>query len=1082
MTDTETTAAQGFFGGLHWRLIGPFRGGRVVAVAGDPSERGTFYFGSTGGGVWKTIDAGLSWRNMSDGFFKRASVGALAVAPSDPNVIYAGMGECCIRANVSHGDGVYRSTDAGASWSHRGLQATRHIGRVRVHPTNPDLVYVAALGHAHGPNDERGVYRSKDGGSSWELVLHRGPDAGAVDLAMDPRNPRILYASFWQARRLPWRLDSGGPGSGLWRTTDGGDTWTDISRRPGMPKGTLGRIGVAVAPARPARIWAIVEADDGAVFRSDDYGEHWERLSEQQELRHRAWYYQHIFADPVDPDTLWALDIEIWRSIDGGRTFTTVSVPHGDAHDLWFDPTDPRRLIMGSDGGANVSLDGGTTWSSCFNQPTAELYHVTTDGREPYRVYAAQQDNSTISLPSHSDLGVITQLDTYDVGGGESGYIAVRPDDPNIVFAGNYQGMITRYDHRTRSARPIHVWPESTSGSGAEDARYRFNWTAPIMISPHDPDVLYQAGNRVFRSHDQGQSWAPISPDLSRNDPEKLMSSGGELTVDNTGAEYYCTVFALAESALQPGLFWAGTDDGLVHVSRDGGATWTDVTPPDMPDWACISILEASPNDARTAYVAAERHKLDDFRPYLWRTRDFGATWQRLDGGLPADEFCRVIREDPIRPDLLYCGTEAGVYVSLDAGASWRSLRGDLPQTPVHDLAVKGDDLVVATHGRSIWILDDLAAVRQYDPAQEAGAVHLYEPRRHVQYPWRVPFGDLPSAGRGYRWAGVVVIPYDTRLTPEGNEREAVPVESGQNRANGVTVLYWLGDPGDRELRLTFLDSAGEEIRSFSAAPGDEDEKPEPGRPKEPRPPRRQGLNRFVWDGRHVPPTPIEIDPPKEERGYPLPLGPLVPPGSYRVRLQFGDEVEVVAFEIAQDPRNPATQADLDARYRHALLLWRRLSELNTGVNTIRELKRQLERWSPAVATRASNGAVEEGGEIASAASALREALSEVERELVQVDPKGSRRLSNRDRLDGKLQLLLTHATFPSRPTDAAVAVADELSRQLHGALARLDALLGGQVANFNQLVRLAEAPALAPRLAVTQVSPAASAAESGKV
>lgn len=1081
MRDTETTAVQGFFDGLHWRLIGPFRGGRVVAVAGDPTDSGTFYFGSTGGGVWKTIDAGLSWRNMSDGFFKRASVGALAVAASDPNVIYAGMGECCIRANVSHGDGVYRSTDAGATWSHCGLEATRHIGRVRVHPTNPDLVYVAALGHAHGPNDERGVYRSRDGGSTWELILHHSPDAGAVDLAMDPRNPRILYASFWQSRRLPWRLDSGGPGSGLWRTTDGGDRWTDISRRPGMPKGSLGRVGVAVAPARPARIWAIVEADDGALFRSDDYGEHWERLSEQPELRHRAWYYQHVFADPVDPETLWALDIDIWRSIDGGRTFNTVSVPHGDAHDLWFDPLDPKRLIMGSDGGANVSLDGGTTWSSCFNQPTAELYHVTTDSREPYRVYAAQQDNSTISLPSHSELGVITQLDSYDVGGGESGYIAVRPDDPNTVFAGNYQGMITRYDHRTRSARPIHVWPESTSGAGAEDARHRFNWTAPIMISPHDPDVLYQAGNRIFRSRDQGQSWTQISPDLSRNDPEKLKSSGGELTVDNTGAEYYCTVFALAESALRPGLLWAGTDDGLVHVSRDGGATWTDVTPPDMPEWACVSIVEPSPNEEGTAYLAAERHKLDDFRPYLWRTRDLGATWQRLDGSLPADEFCRVIREDPVRADLLYCGTEAGVYVSFDGGAAWRSLRGDLPLTPVHDLAVKGDDLVAATHGRSIWILDDLPAVRQYDPPQEGQSMHLYEPRRHVQYPWRVPFGELPSGGRGYRWAGVVVIPYDMRLRPDGNEREAVPVESGQNRANGVTVLFWLRDPGDREVRLTFLDSAGEEIRSFSAAPGDEDEKPEPGRPKEPRPTRRQGLNRFVWDGRHAPPTPIEIDPPKEERGYPLPMGPLVPPGSYRVRLQVGDEVQVVAFDIAQDPRNPATQADLDARYGFAQRVWRRLSELNAGVNTIRELKRQLERWAPAAAKGASNGAVEEGGEIGRAASELREALTGVERELVQVDPRGNRRLSNPDRLDGKLQTLLMHANFPSRPTDAVIAVADELSRQLDGALARLDALLGGQVREFNQVVRLAEAPALAPRLAVTPVSTAAPAAESDK-
>lgn len=1073
MTDTETARAQGFFDGLHWRLIGPFRGGRVVAVSGDLTDRRTFYFGSTGGGVWKTVDAGLSWRNVSDGFFRRASVGALAVAASDPNVIYAGMGECCIRSNVSHGDGVYRSTDAGASWAHCGLEATRHIGRVRVHPANPELVYAAALGHAHGPNDERGVYRSKDAGATWELVLHRGLDAGAVDLAMDPRNPRILYASFWQSRRLPWRLDSGGPGSGLWRSTDGGDTWTEISRRPGMPKGTLGRIGVTASPARPGRLWAIVEAENGAVFRSDDFGEHWERLSEQRELRDRAWYYQHIFADPLDPETIWALDVDIWRSIDGGRTFTTVSVPHGDAHDLWFDSTDPDRLILGSDGGANVSLDGGITWSSSFNQPTAELYHVTTDSRDPYRVYAAQQDNSTISLPSHSELGVITQLDTYDVGGGESGYIAVRPDDPNVVFAGNYQGQISRYDHRRRSARPIHVWPESTIGAGAEAARYRFNWTAPIMLSPHDPGVLYQAGNRVFRSTSEGQGWTPISPDLSRMDPDKLKSSGGELTGDNTGAEYYCTVFALAESALQPGLLWAGTDDGLVHITRDAGATWTDVTPPDMPEWACVSIVEASPHDAGTAYIAAERHRLDDFKPYLWRTRDFGATWERLDGGLPADEFCRVIREDPIRPDLLYCGTEAGVYVSLDGGGSWRSMRGSLPVSPLHDLVVKDDDLVAATHGRSIWILDDLPAVRQYDASQEGQSVHLYEPRRHVQYPWRVPFGTLPGAGRGYRWAGVVVISYDMRFKPEGNEREAVPVESGQNRANGVTVLYWLGEPGDQEVQLTFLNSAGEEIRSFSASPGDEDAAPEPGRSPEPKPSRQRGLNRFVWDARHAPPTRIEIDPPKEERPFGPPTGPLVPPGSYRVRLQVGDEVREALVETTKDPRNPASQADLEAQYAHAVRVWRRLSDVNAGVNAIRELKRQLERWAP------KDGAAEEGNEIGRAASAVREALTEVERELVQVEPKGSPRLSDPDRLDGKLQVLLMHANYPARPTDASVAVAEELSRQVDRTLARLEALLEGKVADFNQLVRRAEEPALAPRPAAAPVAAATPAAES---
>jgi photosystem II stability/assembly factor-like uncharacterized protein len=1051
MSEGESAPGTGFLDGVRWRLIGPFRAGRVVAVAGDPRDRSTFYFGSTGGGVWKTRDGGRSWRNVSDGFFRRASVGALAVASSDSNVIYAGMGECCIRGNVSHGDGVYRSTDAGATWSHLGLAATRHIGRVRVHPADPDLVYVAALGHAHGPNDERGVYRSGDGGRSWDLVLHRGPDAGAVDLVLDPHNPRVLYASFWQSRRLPWRLDSGGAGSGLWRSADGGDTWTDISRRPGLPAGLLGRIGVAASPAAAGRLWAIVEAADGAVFRSDNHGEHWERLSEQPELRWRAWYYQHIFADPLDADTVWALDMDVWRSIDGGRTFSVVPVQHGDAHDLWFDPADARRLVLGHDGGANVSYDSGASWSTCFNQPTAELYHVTTDTREPYRVYAAQQDNTTISVPSHSELGTIPQVDLYDIGGGESGYIAVRPDDPNVVFAGNYQGTITRYDHRTRTARPIHVWPESTLGAGADSARHRFNWTAPILLSPHDPGVLYQAGNRVFRSTDEGQSWTPVSPDLTRADPDRLASSGGELTVDNTGAEYYCTVFTLAESPLRAGLLWAGTDDGLVHVTRDGGATWANVTPPDMPEWTLVSMVEPSPHEPDTAYVAAERHRLDDFRPLLWRTRDLGATWERLDGGLPADEFCRVVREDPARRDLLYVGTEAGVRVSFDGGGSWRSLHGTLPVVPVHDLVVKGDDLVAATHGRSIWILDDLPALRQHQPADEQEAVHLYAPRTLVQFPSRAPVAPGQATGRLYRNVGAAIVPFDVRRRPGDAGREAVLLDAGENRPAGVTVLYLLRDPGEREVRLTFLDASGAELRAFSAGPADDpEEKPAPGRPREPRPPRRPGLNRFVWDARLEPPTPIRIDPPKEEGPWAVALGPFVPPGAYRVRLQVGDDARTASFEIVDDPRNPATRADLEARYAHGVRVWRRLSELHQAVDTIRELRHQLDRWPDG------------DGEVGAAAAALREGLTEVERELVQVDPRGSGRLSNPDRLDAKLRTLLQHASFPARPTDASVAVADELSRQLDGALGRLDALLEGRVQEFNELVRRAGVPALA--------------------
>ncbi len=1049
---------------LRWRLVGPFRGGRVVAVAGDPTDRRVFYFGSTGGGVWKTRDGGHTWRNVSDGFFRRASVGALALAPSDPNVIYAGMGECCIRSNVAPGDGVYRSDDAGATWSHRGLAETRHIGRIRVHPKDPDLVWVAALGHAHGPNDERGVYRSRDGGGSWEMVLHHSKDVGAVDLAVDPANPRIIYAAMWRARRLPWRLDSGGEGSGLWRSTDGGDSWTDLSRRPGLPKGTLGRIGVAPSPARPGRLWAIVEADHGGICRSDDYGEHWERESEQGDLRWRAWYYHHVVAHPTDPETVWVLATDAWRSVDGGRTFDRVPVPHGDTHDLWFDPADPNRLILGDDGGGGVSYDGGVSWSTCYNQPTAELYHVTTDTRTPYRVYACQQDNSSISLPSHSELGAITTLDTYAVGGGEAGHIAVRPDDPDIVYAGEYMGYLTRYDHRRRTSRVISVWPDSTSGAGAEQARYRFNWTSPLLLSPHDPDTLYHGGNHVFRTRDQGQTWEPISPDLTRNDPDKLRSSGGEITQDNTGAEYYCCLFALAESPRQPGLLWAGTDDGLVHVTADGGATWTTVTPEDLPAWSHVSCIEPSPHTTETAYVVADRHRLDDFHPYVWRTRDLGKTWERLDAGLPSDEVCRVVREDPAHPDLLYVGTERGVHVSYDGGRSWKALRGNLPVTAVHDLVVKDDDLVAATHGRSIWILDDLPAVREHGRNARSAEVHVYAPKTFVRYPSEVHLGDEgPPGARQYQWAGVTVLPYDIEWGDQPGQTERVLLTCGSNRPTGVTVLYWLGDLGaDRpELTLTFADERGEEIRTVrsrgevdEAEAAKEREAEQRGKPKEPKASNREGLNRFVWDTRHEPGTIIERDPPRE-RGLPEQRGPRVPPGRYQVRLRVTGKEATAWFEIVEDPRNPASGSDLAAQYELACRLWRRTSEMNAGINTIRELKHQLRRWSPGDRQPAE-------GAVAAAARALIDALTSIEGDVLPLEPKGSLRLSNAPGLFGRLQELCDLVDDRARPSTAMVALADELSAQIDDLQRRLGEVTSGPLAEFNALLERSGTPAVA--------------------
>jgi photosystem II stability/assembly factor-like uncharacterized protein len=1071
VVDQVTTRVRGtgkdatFFDGLQWRLIGPFRGGRVVAVAGHPTDRRTFYFGSTGGGVWRTGDGGRSWRNVSDGFFRRASVGALAIAASDPNVIYAGMGECCIRSNVAPGDGVYRSDDAGATWSHRGLEDTRHIGRVRVHPTNPELVYVAALGHVHGPNDDRGVYRSDNGGRTWQPVLQPGPDVGAVDLALDPANPRIAYASTWRARRLPWRLDSGGEGSGLWRSTDGGETWADLSQRPGLPRGPLGRIGVSPSPARPGRVWAVVEAERGGVFRSDDYGEHWEALSEQGEMRWRAWYYHHVFAHPTDPETVWVLATDAWRSVDGGGHFDRVPVPHGDTHDLWFDAADPDRLILGDDGGGSVSYDGGVSWSSCYNQPTAELYHVTTDTRTPYRVYACQQDNSSISLPSHSEFGAITTLDYYAVGGGEAGHIAVRPDDPDVVFASEYMGYLTRYDHRRRTSQVISVWPDSTSGAGAEQARYRFNWTSPVLLSPHNPDILYHAGNHVFRSADGGRSWEAVSPDLTRNDPDKLRSSGGSITQDNTGAEYYCCVFALAESPLQPGLLWAGTDDGLVHVTTDGGKSWADVTPPDLPEWSHVSCVEPSVHAADTAYLVADRHRLDDFRPYLWQTRDLGKHWQRLDAGLPGDEVCRVLREDPARADLLYVGTERGVYASFDAGQSWQALQGNLPVTPVHDLVVKDDDLVAATHGRSIWILEDLPAVREHGGQATSTAPHLYTPKTLIRYPSEHHLHDRGSAGsRQYQWAGVAILPYEVRWADEpgvADETKRVLLDAGHNRPDGVTVLYWLDDdPG--EVTLTFRDAAGSVIRTVTSArdadPAPAERRPDgdPEAPKEPSAPARPGLNRFVWDTRHEPGTRIERDPPRE-RGLPEQRGPRVPPGRYEVRLDAGGRQLSTGFEIAEDPRNAAGTDDLQAQYELAKRLWQQTIAVSEAINTIRDLEVQVDRWCPAETDDSTD-------EIATAARSLREALAEVERDLVPVGAVGSLRLSNPPGLYFRLLDLTDFIEVAARPTESAVALSDELAGEVDQALARLGRITGDRLAEFNGLVGRAGIPPVHPR------------------
>jgi len=948
------------FASLEWRLLGPHRGGRVVAVCGHPTDAQTFYFGACAGGMWKTTDAGLTWRNISDGYFKTSAIGAIAIAPSDPNVIYVGTGEHTIRGNVSHGDGVYRSSDGGKTWTNIGLHDTRHIAKIRVHPHNPDLVYVAALGHVWGPNKERGVYRSNDGGATWAQILFKSDHAGAIDLSLDANNPRVLYATFWDAQRYPYKLNSGGPDSAIYKSVDGGNTWTEITRNQGLPKGVLGKIGISASPAKADRVYAIVEADDGAVFRSDDAGATWQRMSEQGELRGRPWYYMHIFADPANADTVYVLDYGMWKSIDGGKTFAQGQTPHGDNHDLWIDANNPKRMIEGNDGGACVSFNGGVTWSTLYNQPTAQLYHVCADQQQPYRVYASQQDNSAISLPSFASRGAITMTDWFEPGGGESGYIAVHPDDPNIVIAGaigsgSGNGRLIHYDRRTDQERVINVWPEATNmGEGAEVLKYRFQWTFPILFSrwPTPPlapplrgegeKALYVAGNRVFVSHDLGASWEVLSDDLTRNDPEKLLPSGGPISKDNTGAECYCTIWALAESLHERGVMWAGTDDGLIHLSRDGGRTWANITPPTslLPEWALISIIEPSPFNAATAYVAATRYKLDDTRAYLLRTTDYGATWSLTVDGLPEGEFSRTIRADPIQQGLLFCGTETGVYVSFDDGRNWQALKSNLPVCPIYDLCIKGDDLIAATHGRSIWILDDLPLLRQLAVQPETSTSMLFAPRTATQ--WRVYQGWELGGEAPINWrnVGTQQVAYEWRDTGYGTKREHW-FEAGTNPPNGVVVHYWLKEEPAGEIELVFSDAERGEVRRFPSKSQDAI-KPEE---REPRLSKRTGMNRFVWDMRDAPTIKLK----EGKHGEYALRGPRVLAGVYEVRLEIGDSQfspNVQNFTLRPDPRVPTSAVDLQAQYDFLVEVQKKLNQLHEAINRLREVRKQAQAWA----------------------------------------------------------------------------------------------------------------------------------------
>lgn len=997
---------------LEWRSIGPNRGGRSLATAGSPSRPNEYYFGAVGGGLWKTTDGGTTWKPVTDGQIKSSSVSAIAVAESNPDVVYIGMGETQLRGNIMQGDGVYKSEDAGKTWSHMGLADTQAIARVRVHPKNPDVVYVAALGHPYGPNDERGVFKSTDGGKTWKKGLFRSSKAGAVDLVIDRTDPNILFASIWEVFRTPWQLSSGGPGSGLFKSTDAGETWKEITRNPGLPRGIIGKIGVSVSGADGRRVFAMVENEDGGLYRSDDAGATWARVNDERALRQRAFYYTRVYADPKDADTVYVLNVNFHKSTDGGKTFKQIRPPHGDNHDLWIDPTNPRRMSESNDGGGTVSVNGGETWTP-LDYPTAQLYHVTTTKDFPYHVCGAQQDNSTLCVPSDGGPNLRNPSQPagdhlYAVGGGESGYIAPHPTNPDLFYAGSQGALLTRYNRKTGKIRDIQVYPEFFSGQSAATLKQRWQWTFPIVFSPHDSSVLYTSSQHLWKTTNDGLSWDRISPDLTRADPKTLGDSGGPITKDQNGPEIYATIFAVAPSKLEKDTIWTGSDDGLAHVTRDGGKTWSNVTPKDLPEFSRISIIDASPHKPGTSYLCAKRYQLDDRAPYIFRTDDYGKTWTKIVSGIREDDYIHVVREDPKRPGLLYAGGEHGVWVSWDDGVAWQSLALNMPDTQVSDLAVEENDLVVGTHGRSFYLLEDIGPLRQMKPEVASAALHLFSPR---------------DAFRGY-----------------GN----------------AVIDYVLAKDADK-VTVEILDSAGKTIRSFVGTPAD-DKKPEAGDasefldpPAPAPPPRKLGLNRFQWNLRYPGATTFSGMIVWSARPE---LGPLAVPGNYRVKLSANGETREAPLAVKLDPRTTGvTIADLQEQFELASKVRDATSRANEAVIRIRALKDQIRDRGPKTKDKG----------VVSSGDALARKLSAVEEELYQVrNRSGQDPLNFPIKLNNKLAALRRSIeNGDGKPTAGSNAVFKELSAQLQGLVARLESLVKVDVVQYNLALESKKLPPL---------------------
>ena len=1032
LASTVVTAQQpdsSLYKGMKWRLIGPFRGGRVLAVAGVPSQPDTYYFGGVSGGVWKTVDSGQNWMPMSDKE-SFSSVGSIAVAESDPNVIYVGSGEACIRGNITHGDGVWKSTDGGKTWKNMGLKDTQSIGRVIVDPRNPNIVLVAALGHAYGSNTERGLFRSTDGGQNWEKVLYKDDKTGAIDVEFDPHNSSIVFAALWEVIRKPWTLSSGGPGSGLYKSTDGGKTWKRLEGN-GLPGGILGRIGVSVSGADGNRVYALIEATEGGLYRSDDGGENWTYVNKEDRFRQRAWYFTHIFADPQNADLVYILNTGMYSSRDAGKSFSLVPAPHGDHHGLWINPHHPNRMINSNDGGADITMDGGKTWSTQYNQPTAQFYHVAADTHFPYRLYGAQQDNTSVGIATASDDGFIDRPDWYQVGGGEAGWIAPYPPDSNIVYAGDNEGLVTRYDRTNGQVQVINPWPDMPSGYGVESMKYRMQWTAPMIVSPHDPNVLYVGANVLLKTTNGGMSWQAISPDLTRNDKSKQGVSGGPITKDNTSAEYYDTIFALDESPLEKGLIWAGSDDGLVHITRDAGKTWTNVTPKDLPEWSRISLLAASPHDAATAYLTVDRHELDDLHPYIYKTGDYGKSWTKISGDLPDNLVVRAVREDPVRRGLLFAGTESGVMMSFDDGKHWQSLQMNLPVSPVRDVLVKNDDLAIATHGRSFWVLDDLVPLRQLSPEVANSPAFLFKPRAALRS--QIPIGLPSKRPVGLNPPGPALIDYYLKAAPK-------EISPGKKE----------------EVQIEIVDSQGKLVRKFSNnKPPEElpESEFEPEQHNEGLLAPEAGMNRFAWDLKFEPPAKAKEEGPWTGR----PEGPFVVPGKYEVKLTAGGKTYTAPLEVKLEPRVKTSQADLEKQLELALKIRDAVNEDHRAVTEIREVRAQFQELKKRLEGHPQAKA------IADASDAIDKKMTPVEEKLIQPKLKSSEDALVYPIMLSEKMLALGGMIENSdtAPTEQSFELFKEYRSQLDAELAKWNDIRDKDVAAFNQLVQKENVPPL---------------------